>query len=319
MTLPASTPIELNEILTEFGAPAKTPLSAMVRGGDYVPADDISGENSGIPTSTPIKLSDFLSANGNPNPYQIKNEVLTPSPNGNVVVRVLSHNGQGIFVAAHDATSTVPAAAQFVIDAKFRLGTSAITEPSSGTITTTIESYQNLNRVMSFWIGLTPFDPATSSALTMYNSLVGWHVELFDTEEAEGIGFVKLGNPTTGSFSSYMQNDGYLEDASGDYETVILPSTSNYVNFRFERGEPTNGISGSSKAADWICTVYENDDWTTVYDTEPAANGAHNFNTLYANQGGYLIMAIDSGHPSGNLQLDIGDLRVYAGSQTPPW
>ena len=59
MALPASPPIGLLAILAEFGAPAGTSLTAMVRGGAYVPN---TPANAGVPTAAPIDVLDFLGA-----------------------------------------------------------------------------------------------------------------------------------------------------------------------------------------------------------------------------------------------------------------
>lgn len=59
MTLQGSKPIALTDIEAEFGAPSGTPLSAFVRGGAWVPD---SAANANVPTSPPIKLTDFLGA-----------------------------------------------------------------------------------------------------------------------------------------------------------------------------------------------------------------------------------------------------------------
>lgn len=49
-----TTPVKLSNVRSVFGAPTGTHLSAFIRGGAYVP--NISA-NSGVPTATPIKLS----------------------------------------------------------------------------------------------------------------------------------------------------------------------------------------------------------------------------------------------------------------------
>lgn len=59
MTLPASRPITLGQVCTEFGAPATTHLGAFLRGGSYVPN---TAGNAGVPTSLPITLGDLLGA-----------------------------------------------------------------------------------------------------------------------------------------------------------------------------------------------------------------------------------------------------------------
>jgi hypothetical protein len=73
MTLPVAPPITLQEIIFEFGAPIGTPLSAMVRGGDYVP--DHPGTIN-IPTEVPISLLDFLGSDViDPTPPPAEGEV----------------------------------------------------------------------------------------------------------------------------------------------------------------------------------------------------------------------------------------------------
>lgn len=59
MALPASPPISLSQVCTEFGAPATTPLASFLRGGAYVPN---AAPNLGVPTALPISLLDLLGA-----------------------------------------------------------------------------------------------------------------------------------------------------------------------------------------------------------------------------------------------------------------
>lgn len=61
MALPSSGPISLLQIYAEYGAPIGTPLTAMVRGGAYVPN---TAPNMGIPTSPPINLQHFYGGSG---------------------------------------------------------------------------------------------------------------------------------------------------------------------------------------------------------------------------------------------------------------
>lgn len=63
MTLPASLPISLAQIQTEFGAPAGTALGQFLRGGIYVPN---TAQNLGVPTALPISISQFVGAGANP-------------------------------------------------------------------------------------------------------------------------------------------------------------------------------------------------------------------------------------------------------------
>lgn len=59
MALPASPPISMSQICTEFGAPANTPLASFLRGGSWVP--DTPG-NAAVPTALPISMLQLLGA-----------------------------------------------------------------------------------------------------------------------------------------------------------------------------------------------------------------------------------------------------------------
>lgn len=59
MALPSVPPLTMLQILTEFSAPVGTLLTAMVRGGTYVPN---TAANAGVPLAPPIAVLDFLGA-----------------------------------------------------------------------------------------------------------------------------------------------------------------------------------------------------------------------------------------------------------------
>ena len=59
MALPASPPINLQQICTEFSLPTTTPLASLLRGGGLIP-NHVG--TAGVPTSLPISLLDFLGA-----------------------------------------------------------------------------------------------------------------------------------------------------------------------------------------------------------------------------------------------------------------
>lgn len=81
MTLQASGAISLSQIRTEFGGSAPDSLSEYYRGAGLVP--DISA-NSAIPTTGPIKLSDFYNAtNADFVPNAINWSDITGSYSGN--------------------------------------------------------------------------------------------------------------------------------------------------------------------------------------------------------------------------------------------
>lgn len=91
MTLQSSPPISLNQILAEFGAPVGTPLSALHRGGTWVPN---SPANAGVPTSGPISVLDFLGASAQA--VNIPNDTiaaLSISPADATVTYTLNSNG----------------------------------------------------------------------------------------------------------------------------------------------------------------------------------------------------------------------------------
>lgn len=60
MVMPASVPLTMAQLRTEFGGTAGvTKLSAYVRGGALVPN---TPRNSGVPTSVPVRLNQFVGA-----------------------------------------------------------------------------------------------------------------------------------------------------------------------------------------------------------------------------------------------------------------
>lgn len=94
MALPASPPISITQIQTEMGAPAGTPLTALVRGGSYTPN---TAANAGVPTAPPIDVLDFLGASGAR--VQFANRGLTSSqvvPPSATATRTYVVNNSGI-------------------------------------------------------------------------------------------------------------------------------------------------------------------------------------------------------------------------------
>lgn len=83
MTLPASGQIDILQILAEFGAPAGTPLTSMVRGGAYVPNN---AQNVNVPTAPPISCTDFYGAanytpvSGSASPSPVDEQVFLNEP-----------------------------------------------------------------------------------------------------------------------------------------------------------------------------------------------------------------------------------------------
>ena len=74
MPLPTAPPISVQDILTEFGAPAGTGLAGMVAGGTYVPAGT-QGVNGPIPSAPPISVTNFYGA-----PLVLDYNPITDSP-----------------------------------------------------------------------------------------------------------------------------------------------------------------------------------------------------------------------------------------------
>jgi len=62
MSLPSSLPVQLSQVINTFNGPSH--LGSYLRGGSYVPNDQLSGQ-AGIPNSYPLNLSPFVgSGNG---------------------------------------------------------------------------------------------------------------------------------------------------------------------------------------------------------------------------------------------------------------
>ena len=67
MTLPSSGTISISQIATEFGDDGTHSLSEYYRGGSYVTAN-----NTNVPTSGAIALSDFYLRDQEPSPFKLR-------------------------------------------------------------------------------------------------------------------------------------------------------------------------------------------------------------------------------------------------------
>lgn len=109
MALPASPPISLQQIYAEFGAPNGTPLTALVRGGAYVPNIP---QNNNVPTAPPLDMLDFLGATNQP---------------------PVSINDQNVFVIGNPSSGSALSG--------YRLNASGIAESREKTTYTTLETW----------------------------------------------------------------------------------------------------------------------------------------------------------------------------------
>lgn len=319
MTLPASGELSLEEILEEFGAPAGTPLDAMVRGGAYVPHDDLSGENSGIPTSTPISIEDFYSANGNPNPYQLKDFVLPMQRGQNSGLLVLANLADGIFVQGYDGvTEPPPDNTMYVVDAKLRVTTNHVDEPNIGPVNTEINNYATVQKRLGVQVGLTTVDPALNSAQNVINGMLAssHSVNFYATEEDEGFAYAEWpGDHQSGaSASRYLENSA----PNSTYIDDVLPTSSQAVTMRWVRGinDLWNTHPNGLNTIDHAFYVWDNENWSGSAWKQRFQIGRGSFNY---NTGGWLVMRNLGSHPLASMDIYIEDLRVYSGDWEVPW
>lgn len=97
MTLPASPPITLGQVQTEFGAPTGTALGAFLRGGAYVPN---TPTNSGVPTALPISLGQLCGASATTPlsvsaPSDVNKFVTTPGGATTAAITATATGGSG--------------------------------------------------------------------------------------------------------------------------------------------------------------------------------------------------------------------------------
>lgn len=122
MTLPTSGNLSLADIIAEFGAPANTKLSQLVRGGAYVPD---TPANAGVPTAVPISLRDFLGASA-------VSIVVSSSP-ANVYVYNNSSNPGGVLLSGGVTITATGGSGTYTYTWVFVSGDAGISRVSSGT------------------------------------------------------------------------------------------------------------------------------------------------------------------------------------------
>jgi hypothetical protein len=315
MTLPTSGSLRISQIYTEFGAPNRTPITDLVRGGAYIPQG--GGVNSGIPTVPPIAISDFYGSEGNPTEVHLENVLL---PQGEVLV--LAGNPLiGLFVEAHDISSpTVEDDEKYVVDMRVKCGTGLVDGGQNfGPITIDSVPFASAFMRMRYFLGLTSADPATSSPQALIlGATSGRVITLYNTDTDFG----------------YMQGYTSLADihyerrSSGSvYRDEILPTESQYLRIRQTRGtasDPNGGPPNPDYGLDHLNHMYTDDGfsslWETLIDQVPDTGISP---APWAN-GGWLILynigvSDNAAIPVGNCDMDIEFCRVAINTTTPPW
>lgn len=219
MSLPASGPVSLNTILEEFDAPPRTPLSALLAGGDYVPQDAFAG----VPESLPIAMSDFYGVESDPNPVTLNNITLTQGQ-----IKVVAASRRGLPVAGH-AGGVVADESKFVLDMDVLIGPNAVDGYNRGTYQLGSTFFHNATKIMDVFAGITFLDPLEYDDATLYANSSRNVVEFHRCDEAYGYA----------EFGSYS-NPAY--DTSGsNYGNNVRPSKSLAAKIRFQRGIVTSG------------------------------------------------------------------------------
>src|SRR5690349_19903230 len=133
MTLPATAPIKLSDIIAAFAAPDGTGFASMLKGGLYVPETTVAD----IPEELPISMSDFLGSVA-PASAHITGIAASSGSVSNVAIDSLTASVTLSHATQTGSTSVTKAAAMtvsFMVDRattpKLRLAVRA-TNPSTG-------------------------------------------------------------------------------------------------------------------------------------------------------------------------------------------
>lgn len=221
MSLPASGPMSLNAILAEFDAPARTPLRAMLAGGEYVPADAFVG----VPESLPLQMQDFYGLEADPNPVTLNNITLR-----NNEIKVVASSRRGLPVAGYGG-GVVPADAKYVLDMDVLIGPNASDGHNRGFYQLGSTEFTNATQVMAVFAGITFRDPLKYDDATLLANCSKNRVNFSRCDQAYGYA----------EFGSYA-NPVY--DTSGsNYGSNVRPSKSLAAKLRFQRGITTAGSS----------------------------------------------------------------------------
>lgn len=216
--------MSLTEILEEFDAPAKTPLSAMVAGGEYVPADAFVG----IPESLPLAMGDFYGVEADPNPVTLNNITLTQSQ-----IKIVASSRRGLFVEGYGG-GVVPDDAKFVLDMDVLIAPNASDGYNRGTYNLGGTIFDDATQVMALFAGITFLDPLEYDDATLLANGSLNRVDFFRCTQAYGYA----------EFGSYASP---VYDTSGSvYGNDVRPSKSLAAKLRFQRGIVTfNGGIGT--------------------------------------------------------------------------
>ncbi len=301
MTLPTSGPIGMEEVRLAYLAPKKTPLTALVSGGIFVPGavTNFPGEN--IPSAPPISLDDFYGAGLQNDQIAEQNFVMTSAIAGGTI-HVLNSRAGGLFVPANLGGSSVTDEASFIMDVQLKLNANNDEVFFSSAINGTTNVFFGSR---NFGIGLTTANPLFSSNAAMANRFIGWHSSYFRSD---------LDTHYLRRFWGHVDNQSSTFNETGaGYADDVLPTKTLYSTLRIERGAP----GGANGFARWRLTYYrDRTAWTTTWDTTNSSTT--NTGGLDPNSGGYLCLYNTDGFGS-NYDLDIQIVKAVVGTKVVPW
>jgi len=273
--------MSLNEILAEFDAPAKTPLSAMLAGGEYVPEDAFVG----IPESLPLAMGDFYGVESDPNPVTINNISLINSQ-----IKIVAASRRGLAVTGYSGSGVIPDEAKFVMDLRFRLASNAVDGYNRGTYQLGSTTFTGATQICAPFVGITPLDPLEYDDATLLNNAVRLIANYFRCNQSYG--YVELAR--TGNTSA-------LYDTSGNtYSNSVRPSKSLSARMRIRLGESASGGSLGMRI-----NLY-NHAGDTIWKSSTQYSGL--FNTP-----GYVIVGC------AGPNLLINQVKLATGTTEPPW
>ena len=308
MTLPASGPITLNAIETEFGG-VDQPLSAFVRGGLYVPD---TTANAKIPKAEPIKLTDFYKGTAAP---AVPNTVL----NKKTVAPFITLHQTGLTAVAHsEVQSTVQNVNErFVVDMIVKCGPGQI---DSAQMLPHRSGYLWAKERMQILVGV------DASSLNML--FEGISIDMYLTDSAKGyFGCRALRITDSGNVSySAPPRNNYFQGPGSEYFNDVLPNTTptGYIKLRVSRGASVVSFTsnGIKYALTYQVTMFRRPTWAAVWNqvwniNVPEVLSSFN-NARPYNAGGAIVIG-NSNYPGGGVcNLSFSSIKPVLGVTVPP-
>lgn len=311
MTLPLSGPMKLSEVLAEFVAPWDADMSSLVRGGAYVPdsTDNTDFGNSGIPTTTPLSLTDFYGGQDIPDPCRFV-DVSLDGINGGY--RYISADQENPLISPlySGAIIPVPAENQFCIDVEFNYETSGYDPDVSDEIVAGGEFYEDCELRSDIYVGMTLAPPGSTSANALA-SFWGVRIRFWQAGNSpNGVSSIQWVSGGGGNKSSFWEGFGYSRAVPEGYPG------GQTGKLRLKRGHEWFGPA-PTRYANWELEIYGNSGGflgSVEHTDNPSTSNPFPFNSA-----GYLCVITGPAEPGSRMGTRLIDVRGYAGGSAPAW